>query len=88
MIHRTVVTPLQPLRTVVVARGASVSVGASSRPIAVTIVSTGLPGRDGNSGGVQISADAGNQLTTGTDSKLLVPGGYDFEGLVAATLSI
>jgi len=46
---------------------------------------TGAPGA---TGAAEISADAGNQLTRGTDDRLLVPGGYDFEGLVAATLAI
>ena len=48
----------------------------------------GLRGAPGSSGEAQISNDAGNQLTQGSDQKLLVPGGYDFDGLVAAALSI
>ena len=62
--------------------------GGAARPIALTRVTTGLTGAPGATGAAEISADAGNQLTRGTDDRLLVPGGYDFEGLVAATLAI
>lgn len=84
----TRITPPKPFRTLVTARGKGLQLGSASKPITVTRVTQGLTGRPGTTGEAQISADAGNQLTQGSDQKLLVPGGYDFDGLVAAALSI
>ena len=84
----TRITPPKPYQTRVTARGKGLQLGGTSKPIAVTRVTQGLTGRPGNTGNAQISTDADNQLTQGSDQKLYVPGGYDFDGLVAATLSI
>lgn len=86
--YTTRLIPPKPFRTAVTARGKGLQLAGASKPITVTRVTTGLTGAPGTSGQAQISADAGNQLVQGTDQKLLVPGGYDFDGLVAAALSI
>lgn len=57
------------------------------------LVSTLLPFFKGEPGAsateAQISTDAGNMLTLGTDGKLLVPGGdYDYDALVATNLPL
>ena len=78
----------KPLHVLISAQGRSLQLGVTARPIAVVKVTQGLTGAPGTSGQAQISTDAGNQLMQGTDQKLLVPGGYDFDGLVAAALSI
>jgi len=47
--------------------------GSPVGPITLTRVTTGLTGAPGSSGAAQISADADNQLTQGSDQRLYVP---------------
>lgn len=47
--------------------------GGAAGPITLTRVTTGLTGAPGSSGQAQISADADNQLTQGSDQRLYVP---------------
>lgn len=76
------------VHALITSQGKSLQLGAAARPIAVLKMTQGLTGAPGSSGQAQISTDPDNQLTQGTDQKLLVPGGYDFDGLVAAALSV
>lgn len=69
----TRITPPKPFRTLVTARGQHLQLVGASKPITVTRVTTGLTGKPGSTGEAQISADAGNQLTQGSDQKLFVP---------------
>lgn len=55
---------------------------------AAPMPATFTPSIPGPAMGAQISADPGNQLTFGSDAKLLVPGGYDFDSLVSTNLGV
>lgn len=68
----TVFTQAHRFRTVVSARGNTVDVTPGRRSIAVMLVTTGLTGKPGTTGEAQISTDAGNQLTQGSDQRLFV----------------
>jgi hypothetical protein len=84
----TRIAPLRPYLTRVEAKGQALQLGADRRAIAVTLVTTGLTGAPASASLAQLSSEPDNQLALGTDGKLLVPGGYDFDGLVAASLSL
>ena len=87
--YTTRLTPPKPFRTLVTAVGRSLQLGGSSQPITVTRITQGLRGTPGYAGEAQISSDPGNLLIQGSDQKLFVADpNYDFDGLMAATLSI
>jgi hypothetical protein len=69
----TRITPMRAYTTRVSAKGRAFELGAVSRAIAVTQVTTGLTGAPGSQGIAQISTDPGNQLTQGSDNRLFVP---------------
>ncbi len=67
------ITPPKAPRLQVTVRGRGLQLGGQSKPVAVLRVGQGLRGVPGSSGIAQISADAGNQLTQGSDQRLYVP---------------
>jgi hypothetical protein len=71
------ITPPRALSLRVSSRGKGLQLGGASRPLAVLRVTTGLTGAPGSSGQAQISADAGNALTQGSDQRLFVPSAGD-----------
>lgn len=73
MTIRSVITVQQTLQTRVELEEGAVTLGRIDRPVALSLVNTGLTGAPGSSGQAQISADAGNALTQGSDQRLFVP---------------
>lgn len=71
-IRSVILVPLT-MRTEVRSEGRTLTLGQVARPIAVTLVSTGLTGAPGSQGIAQISTDPGNALTQGSDQRLYVP---------------
>lgn len=67
------ITGPKPLRALISVPSKSLQLGVAARPIAVMKMTQGLRGVPGSSGEAQISTDAGNQLTQGSDQRLYVP---------------
>ena len=69
---KSTLTPPAAINTRVEAEKQVLYVSPSARAIVVSMVTVGLTGAPGSQGIAQISADAENQLTVGTDNRLYV----------------